>query len=263
MKTCCEGRLIAMHVAPSSETDYLLYTKSARQYDRVRFAGRAGQWGHRRQVEILGSLCDNWHGKRVLEIGCGTGRITEALVRWGANVTATDITAEMLDAARARFKGHDPSRTPDFRVMSVFDIDLDLRSYDYVIMINVLGRLSNPGLAIEQVVSRISGEGRFVFTFPCLTSVLLPFGLLVNARGRSLSRDVTSRWYRPTQIEGLCRAAGVAVMGFRGNHYVPLPRLLFWTLPFFWACDKFLARPFPERCPSVFVECMRSSSSLE
>lgn len=252
-----------MHVAPSSETDYLLYTKSARQYDRVRFAGRAGQWGHRRQVEILASLCDNWRGKNVLEIGCGTGRITEMLVRWGANVTATDITAEMLEAARARFTGYDPSRIPEFRVMSVFDIDLDLHSYDYVIMINVLGRLSDPGLAIEQVVSRMSGDGRFVLTFPCLTSVLLPFGLLVNARGRSLSRDVTSRWYRPTDIEGYCHAAGVDITEFRGNHYVPIPRLLFWTLPFFWACDKLLAKSFPKRCPSVFAECTRSSSSVE
>jgi len=252
-----------MPVAPSNEKDYLLYTRSARQYDRLRFSGKAGQYGHRRQAEILQSLTDDWRDKKVLEIGCGTGRITELLVRWGAEVTATDISAEMLDVARARFDEQELSVMPTFRVMSITDIDIDLQPYDLVIMVNVFGRLSNPGLAIEQVVSRMSREGRFVFTFPCLTSVLLPFGLLVNARGRSLSRDVTSRWYKPTDIEGLCRAADVDIMGFRGNHYVPLPRLLFWTLPFFWACDKLLAKSFPKRCPSVFAECMRSSSSVE
>jgi 2-polyprenyl-3-methyl-5-hydroxy-6-metoxy-1,4-benzoquinol methylase len=196
-----------------------------------------------------------------LEIGCGTGRITEMLARWGAKVTATDITTEMLDVARTRLRGCDRPHVPEFRIMSVFDIDVDLKCYDYVMMINVFGRLSNPGLAMQQVVSRMSGDCRFVFSFPCLTSVLFLFGLLVNARGRSLSRDVTSRWHTPTAIERYCCSAGLRITGFRGNHYVPLPRLLFLTLPFFWACDKIVAARFPKRCPSVLVECRRSDAA--
>jgi len=244
-----------MPPAESNEADYRLYTESAGRYDRVRFGGWAGQWGHQRQVEILRTLADDWRGKRVLEIGCGTGRITEMLVRWGANVTASDITTEMLEVARTRFQGYDPSRIPEFRVMSVFDIDIDLQRYDYVIMVNVFGRLSNARDAIQGIASRMSQDGRLVFSFPCLTSVLLPFGLLVNARGKSLSRDATSRWYRPKTIADYCHAVGLDIVRFRGNHYVPVPRLLFWTLPFFWACDKILAVRFPKQCPSVFVEC--------
>ena len=244
----------------SSKADYLLYTKSAAEYDSVRFAGIAGNWGHRRQLDRLKSLCDDWQGKSVLEIGCGTGRITEALVSWGAKVTATDIAAEMIDVARARFRQCDPSRAPEFRVMSVFDIDIDLQSYDYVIMINVLGRLSNPGLAIREVASRLAGHSRLILTFPCLTSVLLPFACLVNARGKSLTRNVTSRWYTPSAVERYCRSAHLEVVGFRGNHYVPVPRLLFWTFPFFWLCDRILAAHCPKRCPSVFVECTASTA---
>jgi 2-polyprenyl-3-methyl-5-hydroxy-6-metoxy-1,4-benzoquinol methylase len=239
----------------SDSTDYALYEKSARQYDRVRFHGMAGNWGHRKQIEILEGLADDWQGKKVLEIGCGTGRITERLARWGARVTATDISGEMLDVAHARLRDMPGIVSPEFRVMSVFDIDVDVKDYDLVVMVNVLGRLSNPFEAIRQIASRMSGDCRFVFTFPCLTSVLLPFGLLANARGRSLSRDVTSRWYTPATIRANCAAAGLRTLRFRGNHYVPVPRLLFATLPFFWACDKLLARSLPTRCPSVFVEC--------
>jgi len=239
----------------SNQADFLLYERSARQYDRLRFAGVAGRWGHARQVEILKSLADTWTGKRVLEIGCGTGRITAELVRWGANVVATDISEEMLHVAAARFDGADLSRTPRFRVMSVFDIDVDLREYDFVIMINVMGRLSNAGEAIRGIASKMSAQGRLIFTFPCLTSILLPVGLIVNLRGRSLTRDVTSRWYSPRTIEDLCRSAGMDVVRFRGNHYVPVPRLLFPMLPFFWACDRTVGKLFPRRCPSVFAEC--------
>lgn len=252
-----------MHSVKSDKADYLLYTRSATEYDRVRFSGMAGNWGHRRQLAVLRGLCRDWNGKRVLEIGCGTGRIAEALASWGANVTATDITAEMIDVARARFEGCDGVLgTAEFRVMSVFDIDIELSSYDYVIMINVLGRLSEPGRAIEGIASRLSQTCRFVFTFPCSTSVLFPFALLVNARKRSLSRDVTSRWHTPSAIEGCCRSAGLEVARYEGNHYVPVPRLLFWTLPFFWVCDKILAARFPKRCPSVFVECRLSATGV-
>jgi SAM-dependent methyltransferase len=41
-------------------------------------------------------------GSRVLEIGCGTGRVLRALLETGAQVTGVDISAEMLDLARTK-----------------------------------------------------------------------------------------------------------------------------------------------------------------
>jgi len=237
----------------SDKADYLLYEKTAKTYDRQRFTGRAGEWGHNRQISILQSLAQDWQGKKVLEIGCGTGRITEVLARWGANITATDISEEMLKVAQTRFSSDQRLPMPKFRVMSVFDIDMDLQGYDYVIMVNVLGRLSHAREAIQKISLNISKTCRFVFTFPCLTSILLPFGLTVNLRGKSLVGDVTSHWYTPKTIEKYCNDAGLVIVGWRGNHYVPVPRLLFPTFPLFWVCDKCLAKSFPKRCPSVFV----------
>lgn len=239
----------------STDADFRLYEKTARQYDRVRFSGLAGQWGHRRQVEVLRTFCQDWRGKKVLEIGCGTGRITETLARWGACVTATDISRKMLEVARDRLHSQADLPTPEFRIMSVFECDLDLRVYDFIIMVNVLGRLSDPGRAIREIASRMGERSRLIFTFPCLTSVLLPAALAVNLRGRSLIREVTSRWYTPGTIQEYCRLAGLEIVRFDGNHYVPVPRLLFPTLPLFWACDKVIGRISPRRCPSVFAEC--------
>lgn len=233
--------------------DYLLYEKTAKTYDQQRFTGRAGEWGHNRQISILQNLAQDWQGKMVLEIGCGTGRITEILASWGAKVTATDISKEMLEVAQSRFKNKPELPMPEFRIMSVFDINVELQEYDYVLMINVLGRLSKPHEAIEEIASKISKTCRFVFTFPCLTSILLPFGLMVNLRGKSLARDVTSHWYTPNTIEKYCNDSGLTITRWYGNHYVPMPRLLFPTFPLFWISDKCIAKSFPKKCPSVFV----------
>ena len=41
-----------------------------------------------------------WRGARVIEIGCGDGRLTRRLARLGAQVHALDPSAELIRAAR-------------------------------------------------------------------------------------------------------------------------------------------------------------------
>lgn len=42
----------------------------------------------------------NWRGKRVLEIGCGNGRLTRRLARLGAQVQAIDPDSTLIRLAR-------------------------------------------------------------------------------------------------------------------------------------------------------------------
>jgi ubiquinone/menaquinone biosynthesis C-methylase UbiE len=48
------------------------------------------------------SLLGDVKGKRVLEVGCGAGPLTEWLVDHGADVTAADVSPEMVRLARER-----------------------------------------------------------------------------------------------------------------------------------------------------------------
>jgi len=51
------------------------------------------------EVRALEQVTD-WRGKRVLEIGCGDGRLTRRLAELGAKVLAIDPDAERVRAAR-------------------------------------------------------------------------------------------------------------------------------------------------------------------
>ena len=108
-------------------------------------------------------------GRAVLDFGCGTGRLSEWLVRHGGRVWGVDATPEMVEVARrrvpsARFEATHGSTVP-FR-----DESFDLVVCGYVLqyyiddfsVVSELVRVLRPGgrlIAIEQVVNGELGRG--------------------------------------------------------------------------------------------------------
>lgn len=55
----------------------------------------------RNEIRALKSVAD-WHGKKVLEVGCGDGRLTLRLANLGANIIAVDPDTKLIGAARKK-----------------------------------------------------------------------------------------------------------------------------------------------------------------
>jgi SAM-dependent methyltransferase len=69
------------------------------EYDRHNASSAVNSYNERpATIELLGNV----YGKRVLEVGCGSGPLTEWLVDHGAAVVACDVSAAMLEIARSR-----------------------------------------------------------------------------------------------------------------------------------------------------------------
>jgi ubiquinone/menaquinone biosynthesis C-methylase UbiE len=111
-----------------------------RLYDAVNAAlfATAGGSGRVRQrlVDTVG-VCE---GDRVLELGCGTGQVTERLVRAGADVVAVDRLPEMMAGARRRA----PQAT--FIVGDVVDSATG-DGFDHAVVSFVLHNFDGPGRA--------------------------------------------------------------------------------------------------------------------
>jgi 2-polyprenyl-3-methyl-5-hydroxy-6-metoxy-1,4-benzoquinol methylase len=237
--------------------DYELYNRTAGDYDRVRFLGKAGRWSHIRQLSALKQAIPEFEGKRILELGCGTGRITAELATAGAEVLATDISAQMIDVARERVAAANLQSRVAFGVVDVFSTSLDTRGFDYVLALNVVSRLTHPDKAIFNVARTLGDDACFVFSFNCLTSILYPFAIVINARGRSLVRNVTSRWHSPSTVERFAEHAGLYVSKWVGNHYVPSPTIGWPLLPIFQLSHWAFGSRHPKFHPSVTVVARR------
>ncbi len=99
-------------------------------------------------------------GASVLEAGCGIGAQTVILARNspGALFTSVDVSAESLEAARARARAASLGNVV-FRQADVFDLPFPEASFDHVFVCFVLEHLSRPREALASLVSRLRPGG--------------------------------------------------------------------------------------------------------
>lgn len=129
------------------------FSSGAGQWDRL----RAELFGDRADlVALLGLLDDRW---TVGDLGCGTGRLTEALAPFVARVVGVDESSAMLAAARRRLKGLDAAelRQGELEALPLADGELDA-----AVLCLVLHYLAAPGAALAEARRALRTGGRLL-----------------------------------------------------------------------------------------------------
>lgn len=110
------------------------FDRHARSFDRVAHARR----GPRRSRELAVSVVARHAAPNVLDVGCGPGRVAEAVLEAGAaRYVGIDISPRMLALARRRLGGHEAVQLLegdffDLEVPGTFDVVLALGLFDYL-----------------------------------------------------------------------------------------------------------------------------------
>jgi SAM-dependent methyltransferase len=118
-------------VPPGAETEQ---ERSRRRYQRTLFDGVAALYEASRRgypadlVEFVVTTAALGTGSTVLEVGCGTGQLTERLAGYRFSLTAIDIGPSMIAAARRRVAGPAVS----FQVTSFEDFTAAEASFDLI-----------------------------------------------------------------------------------------------------------------------------------
>lgn len=103
----------------------LAYSNLAQYYDRLMEADYPA-WA--RYIRALWQMFGS-EPKRILELGCGTGNVTEVLLGWGHIITAVDQSQPMLEEARRKLGRHSDRLqliNKDMRDLALTDQDFDL-----------------------------------------------------------------------------------------------------------------------------------------
>jgi ubiquinone/menaquinone biosynthesis C-methylase UbiE len=142
---------------------------NARSFDARRFGGPIGEVVAQGQAGVLAGMLGPIAGRRIIDVGTGTGRGALLLAAAGAVVTGVDASAQMLDVARQRAR--EANVTVDFQVGDAHHIASPDRSFDIAVCLRVLMHTPNWRQCLAELC-RVATHG-VVFDYPSATSTAL------------------------------------------------------------------------------------------
>jgi 2-polyprenyl-6-hydroxyphenyl methylase/3-demethylubiquinone-9 3-methyltransferase len=167
--------------------------------------------------------------RKVLDVGCGGGILTEALAREGADVTGIDLGAAALEAARAH--QHISGVPVRYRRMAVETLAAEKPgAFDVVVCMELLEHVPDPA-AVVAACARLARPGGDVF-FATLNRTVRAY-LLAIVMAETVLRIVPAgthqygRFIRPRDLDAWARRAGLGDGVFHGMLYLPLVRRAF------------------------------------
>jgi 2-polyprenyl-3-methyl-5-hydroxy-6-metoxy-1,4-benzoquinol methylase/ribosomal protein S18 acetylase RimI-like enzyme len=211
--------------------------KPTRERDRYRepgkyFDGYAEEWdtmyapsnaarAHdyvEREKHLLSWVDENLAASsRVLEFGCGAGHCALAMRKRGHQITALDVSAEMITAATNRFAGADLDA--DFVVGQIQDLVAQNEGeFDFIYALGVMDYIEDLTVTFDALSLLLSPGGRFILSF---TNDQTPFrqvemplkrGLakaIFTVTGKDKFKDVaeqSSRSHSLTEIDAIINA---------------------------------------------------------
>ena len=235
------------------------YEREALGYDG-RWGKPGGAYTAAAQASIVKELCSSWGGKRILEIGCGTGRFSALLYSVAGSLAVVDASLAMLRTTRELLARVGARTVEAYVNASAYGLPFDCGSFDAVASINVFSHLGCPLDALKEAARVLAPSGRLLVNFPNGRGYFLPVALAVNARRKALGRRVFSAWYSPGTILRMIGAAGYEVVSMRGHVHVPvwldvpIARSVLRVLDRA-SRDSWLAR----YAPIWFVQCRKAS----
>lgn len=149
---------------------------------------------------------DRYSGKRMLEIGCGTGTDLLQFARGGAEVTGLDLTPRSIEIARQRFAVYGCAGT--FAIGDAENLAFPDASFDVVYSFGVLHHTPDTERAVKEAHRVLRRGGRAVVMLYHRTSLYYWGGLIVKRgllRGelrRDTPEQLMSRYVEHTETGG-------------------------------------------------------------
>lgn len=224
----------------------------ASKYDEERFKGQGGKIIYQKEKENVLELLGDIKGKKILDLGAGTCRYSIVFAEQGAEVTAMDISQEMLDEGKRKAKKRGVEDKIEFIKGDALNTGFEDDSFDIVTSLRLFHLIPDPKGLFEEM-KRVTKD-RVLFDFFNLWSLRIFYNKLL---------PMNSKLRRKRKMKNLLVRNGFYNIKIKRDFIIPYGLYRFSPKPlpiFFKKLDYIGSKIFPvKRTSSVIYLTGRKS----
>lgn len=167
-------------------------------------------------------------GKRILDVGCGGGILSESMARRGAqHVTGIDLAVKPLRVAQLHAL-EQGVKNITYRNVAAEALAADVPgTFDLITCMEMLEHVPDPA-SVVNAVAALATPGGSIF-FSTLNRNLKSFAFAIVGAEHVLKllpkgTHEYAKFIKPSELASWCRAAGLIVTQMRGMTYNPISR---------------------------------------
>jgi 2-polyprenyl-6-hydroxyphenyl methylase/3-demethylubiquinone-9 3-methyltransferase len=165
-------------------------------------------------------------GKKVLDIGCGGGILTESMAKLGANAKGIDLSSKALGVADLH--SLESGIAVNYEEISAEHLAArEPGTYDVVTCMEMLEHVPDPIAIVSACKQLLKPSGQVFFSTLNRTLKAYLFAILgAEYIAKMLPRGTHdyARFIKPSELAQFVRAAGLIAQEFKGIGYNPLSR---------------------------------------
>jgi SAM-dependent methyltransferase len=187
-------------------------------FDAARFGGPIGRLLLEDQERVLFAFLGDVSGRRVLDLGTGTGRAAIALSRRGANVTGVDASSEMLNVARRR--AADEGLSIEFLEGDAHALAWPDRAFELVVCFRLLMHVPAWRTAMAELC-RVADK-RLIFDYPSIGSIAALQALWRRAALKMGGKVEAYRVFSAGEVRRELSSHGFRIVGVQRQFVLPI-----------------------------------------
>jgi len=165
-------------------------------------------------------------GKRVLDVGCGGGILSEAMAARGASVTGIDLGEKPLKVAQLHLL--ESGLQVDYRLVAAESLAQEMPgAFDIVTCMELLEHVPDPAETVR-ACAELTRPGGHVFVSTINRNLKSYVLAIVGAEYvlKLLPRGTHDyeKFIKPSELAAACRSAGLDVKGITGMTYNPFTK---------------------------------------
>ncbi|UKH21431.1 bifunctional 2-polyprenyl-6-hydroxyphenol methylase/3-demethylubiquinol 3-O-methyltransferase UbiG [Actinobacillus pleuropneumoniae] len=185
------------------------------------------------RLDYIQQKANGLFGKKVLDVGCGGGILSEAMARAGATVTGIDMTTEPLEVARKH--AEENGLSIDYRQTTIEDFVQNqtachAEKFDVITCMEMLEHVPDPLSIIQSCKALLKPDGVLFFstinrTFKAYMLVIIGAEYVLKMLPKGTHEF--EKFIKPAELLNWCDMTDLRCQEMKGYHFNPVTEK-FW-----------------------------------